>query len=111
MTEKKKAEKAVAKKSQKKEEKIVKIENAYDIIKFVLMTEKAVQNIEFSNKLTFIIHRDTTKDDVKKAVESAFEKKVDYVNTVMDQKNRKKAFVKFSEEGAAGEIAIRLGII
>ncbi|MEM7819848.1 MAG: 50S ribosomal protein L23 [Candidatus Aenigmatarchaeota archaeon] len=83
----------------------------FSVLKFVLMTEKAVRTIELQNKLVFIVDRKATKKEIKNAVESAFQTSVDYVNTMIDQKGRKKAFVKFKQPGIAGEIAIKLGII
>ena len=82
-----------------------------NVIKFVLMTEKSVQNIELQNKLVFIVDGRSTKADIKKSVEGMFEKKILDVKTIIDRKGRKKALVKFEEAGAAGDIAIRLGII
>ena len=67
--------------------------------------------IELQNKLVFIVNRKSTKDQIKSAAESVFQTKIDDVNTMIDQKGRKKAFIKFHEPGQAGEIAIRLGII
>lgn len=83
----------------------------YDIIKFVLMTEKAVRQIETQNRLVFIVDMDAKKGTIRSAVESAFNSPVTGVNTMIDQAGRKKASVKFGKEGAAGEIAIRLGIL
>lgn len=85
--------------------------NPFDVIDFALMTEKSVQAIELENKLVFITKEESSKSDIKKAVQSAFEKNVSKVNTMIDTKGRKKAFVKFEEEGAAADIAMRLGII
>ena len=48
---------------------------------------------------------------MKSAVEKVFDSPVSTVQTFIDQNGRKKAFIKFKKEGAAGEIAIRLGII
>jgi ribosomal protein L23 len=59
----------------------------------------------------FIVNRKSDKKKIKEAVKNAFEVDVKSVTTTIDQKGRKKAFIKFKEEGAAGEIAIRLGII
>ncbi len=81
------------------------------IIEFVLMTEKAIQSIEKENQLTFIVKRKANKNEIKKSIESLFNTKIKSVKTLIDQKGRKKAFVKFEKEGEAGEIAIRLGII
>jgi large subunit ribosomal protein L23 len=84
---------------------------ALELIKFVLMTEKSVRAVESQNKLVFIVRRDAKRDQIKKAVEAAFESPVADVKTLIDQAGRKKAFVKFKNPGAAGDIAIKLGII
>ncbi|MDI6721111.1 MAG: 50S ribosomal protein L23 [Candidatus Aenigmarchaeota archaeon] len=86
-------------------------EDPYDIIKFVLMTEKAIRFIETQNRLVFVVDRRSGRKDIKKAVETAFKTKISDVNVLIDQKGRKRAFVKFEKPGEAGEIAIRLGII
>ncbi len=82
-----------------------------NILKFVLMTEKSIRMIEESNKLIFIVERSASKGDVKKEIERDFEAPVASVKTLIDQKGRKKAFVKFKNPEAAGDIAMRLGII
>ncbi|MBI2579194.1 MAG: 50S ribosomal protein L23 [Candidatus Aenigmarchaeota archaeon] len=91
--------------------KDVSAKDSLDTLKFVLMTEKAVQLIETQNKLVFIVDRGSAKNEIKKAAEDVFNTKVNGVTTTIDQEGRKKAFVKFAKEGEAGEIAIRLGII
>lgn len=83
----------------------------FGTLRFVLMTEKAVQMIETQNKLVFIVNRRSDKKEIKQAIEQAFQSSVKHVNTMIDESGRKKAFVKFKEPGQAGEIAIRLGII
>lgn len=83
----------------------------FDVIKFVVMTEKAIQLIERQNKLVFVVDRNAEKKDIKKAVENAFSANVSNVQTMIDQLGRKKAFVRFAKAGEAGEIAIKLGII
>lgn len=87
------------------------IADPFDTLKFVLMTEKSIQLIETQNKLVFIVNKKSSKDDIKKAFENAFSTKVGEIKTMIDQKSRKKAFIKLKKEGEAGEIAIRLGII
>ncbi len=93
------------------EKDVAKVDDAFSILKFVLMTEKAVQVIEKENKLVFIVDRKADKANVKTAVESAFNSPVSDVQTMIDQEGRKKAMVKFRNAGAAGDIAIKLGII
>lgn len=85
--------------------------DSLDVLKFVLMTERAVQLIETQNKLVFVVDRRANKPEIKKAAEDVFNAKVSGVKTMVDQEGRKKAFVKFEKAGEAGEIAIRLGII
>ena len=92
-------------------EKISSIVDPFTILKFVLMTEKAIQLIERENKLVFIVDKKYSRVDIKKASESAFQASVKDVKTLIDQKGRKKAFIKFKEPGVAGDIAMRLGII
>jgi len=87
------------------------IADPYEVLKFVLMTEKSVRMIEAQNKLVFIVSRKADRKEIKSAAESAFNSKVADVETLIDQRGRKKAFVKFEKPGEAGEIAIRLGII
>ncbi len=91
-------------------EKPVKLEG-FEIIRFVLMTEKSIRMIEEQNKMVFIVKRKSTRDEIKKAIESVFESPVESLNTSIDQKGRKKAYIKFKNPEAAGEIAMRLGII
>ncbi|MFH0832686.1 MAG: 50S ribosomal protein L23 [Candidatus Aenigmatarchaeota archaeon] len=85
--------------------------DAFDVLKFVLMTEKAIQTIEKQNKLIFIVNRKSCKSEIKVAAEAAFKSPVAGVQTIIDQKGRKKAAIRFKDPGAAGDIAIRLGII
>ncbi|MBI4019044.1 MAG: 50S ribosomal protein L23 [Candidatus Aenigmarchaeota archaeon] len=83
----------------------------YKTVKFVLMTEKAVQSIERDNKIVFVVDMKAEKDGIKKSVESMFAAPVTSIRTSIDQKRRKRAYVKFKNAGAAGDIAIKLGII
>ena len=87
------------------------IEDPYKVLDFVLMTEKCVRIIESENKLTFIVNRGASKDEIRRSFQEIFKLNVAGVNVVNDQKNRKKAFIKLKDHGAAGELAVRLGII
>ena len=111
-----KTEKPKKETKQKKEVKLPEsdaktVADAFDVIKFVLMTEKSVRMVETQNKLVFIVTRSAARDEIKKAVQNAFNSPVMNVKTVIDQSGRKKAYVRFANEGAAGDIAIKLGII
>ncbi|MBI5347433.1 MAG: 50S ribosomal protein L23 [Candidatus Aenigmarchaeota archaeon] len=91
-------------------EKEIKIEG-FEILRFTLMTEKSIRMIEEQNKMVFIVKRSAKREEIKNAIESIFSSPVMSVNTMIDQKGRKKAFIKFKNPEAAGEIAMRLGII
>ncbi len=82
----------------------------YKVIIRPLVTEKAVSLIEKENKLTFIVDRRATKQDIKRAVEETFNVKVEKVNTLITPRGEKKAYVKLKPEYDASEIAARLGL-
>lgn len=107
------AEKKQTKKAEAKDGKLI-IDTTiepFETLQFVLMTEKCVRLIESQNKLVFIVRRQAGRKQIRKAAESAFQSRVAGVNTMIDQKGRKRAYIKFQQPGAAGDIAIRLGII
>ena len=52
-----------------------------------------------------------SKSEIKRSFEEIFKLNVLAVNVNNDQKNRKKAFIRLKDAGAAGELAVRLGII
>ena len=81
-----------------------------NIILYPLMTEKAVDQIEGQNKLTFIVNLKANKYKVKRAVEELYEVKVDKVNLLITSKGLKKAFIKLKPEFKASDLAIKLGI-
>jgi ribosomal protein uL23 len=83
----------------------------YDVIKYPLSTEKSIRLMEAENKLIFIVDVQAKKKDIKEAIEKAFKVKVDKVNTFVDVKGRKKAYIKFSRETPAIDIATQLGLM
>lgn len=87
------------------------VTDPFAVVSFVLMTEKAIRLIESQNKLVFVVRKTATKEAITSSVETLFAAKIAGVETLHDQKGRKHAYVKFKEAGAAGDIAVRLGII
>lgn len=87
------------------------MKDPYNIIKHPLATEKAVRLMESENKLIFIVDKGAVKSEIKKAVEALFKVKVEKVNTLVDPKGRKKAYLKLSPETPAIDIATQMGII
>ena len=82
-----------------------------EVIKYPISTEKAVRLMESDNKLTFIVDKRATKQDIKKALQKMFEIKIVKVNTLNTFKGEKKAYVKLSKETPAIDIATKLGLM
>lgn len=85
--------------------------DSYKILKHPLSTEKSIRQIEFDNKITFVVDRKATKNDVKRAVEEIFKVKVMKVNIQNSFKGQKRAYVKLSPEFPASDISGDLGLI
>lgn len=83
----------------------------YDVLKYPVQTEKAVRLMQTENKIVFIVEKGATSVEVKKAFEELFKVKVEKVNTMVDTKNRKKAYIKLSKENPAIDIATQLGMM
>ena len=84
---------------------------SYNVIKYPLSTEKAIRMMESENKLVFIVDRKSTKKDIKQSVENTFKVKVEKVTTLINKKGYKQAYVKFSQETPAIDIATQLGLM
>jgi large subunit ribosomal protein L23 len=82
-----------------------------NVIKNPLSTEKSIRLMESENKLAFAVDRKATKADIKKAIEEVFKAKVASVKTYIDAKGQKRAYVKFSAETPAIDIATNLGLM
>lgn len=83
----------------------------YDIIKKVIVSEKATRMIEFDNKLVFQVDRKATKPIVKLLIENEFGKTVKSVNMVNSINGEKRAIVTFKDEGVASDLSSQLGLV
>ena len=81
------------------------------IIKYPLSTEKSIRLMESDNVLVFIVEIKANKQEIKQAIESTYDVKVVRVNTAIDPRNRKKAYVKFSDDTPAIDLATQLGLM
>ncbi|PSQ36988.1 50S ribosomal protein L23 [Halobacteriales archaeon QS_9_70_65] len=79
-------------------------------LKHPLVTEKAMDEMDFENKLLFICDADAAKPDIREAVETQFDVVVDSVNTQVTMDGEKKATVLLSEDDDAQEVASRIGV-
>ena len=91
--------------------KIVEIVDPYSLIMYPISTEKSIRLMESENKLVFRIARKSTKASIKKAVQELFKAKVVKVNTLTTPKGEKRAYVKFSPESPAIDIATQMGLM
>jgi large subunit ribosomal protein L23 len=90
----------------------------FDIIVMPWITEKTLEArrisdpdigfLQNNNRIEFIVHRDATKAQIKRAVEELFEVKVDKVNTRITITG-KHASVRLAEGYDAEEAALKLG--
>ncbi|MCF7861103.1 50S ribosomal protein L23 [Candidatus Woesearchaeota archaeon] len=81
------------------------------IIKQPMSTEKSIRLMEAENKLIFVVDRKATKADIKKEMEERFKVKVTSVNVQLSNRGIKKAYVRFSDENPAIDIATQLGLL
>ncbi|MFH1409831.1 MAG: 50S ribosomal protein L23 [Nanoarchaeota archaeon] len=80
------------------------------IIKYPLSTEKTIRLMESENKLVFVVDSAAHKPEIKKAVEDLFKAKVLKVTT-LKYGSEKRAYVTFSPETPAIDIATQLGLM
>jgi ribosomal protein uL23 len=83
----------------------------FKVVKYPLSTEKSLRLMESENKLVFIVDKSATKEEIKKSIESIFKVKVLKVNTLISNKCQKKAYVKFSNDTPAIDIATNMGLM
>ena len=81
------------------------------IIKYPLSTEKSIRLMESENKLIFIVDEKANKQEIKQAIEQMFSVKVEQVRTLNDSKGRKRAYITFSPESPAIDLATKLGLM
>jgi ribosomal protein uL23 len=82
-----------------------------EVIKYPLATEKSIRLMESKNTLIFIVDKKSSKLDIKTAIESLYKVKVDNVNTTIGPDGKKRAYIKFTEETPAIDIATQLGLM
>ena len=73
--------------------------------------EKSIRLMESENKLIFVVQLKANKKEIKEAFEKMFKVKVDNVTTHITPQGEKKAYVTFSKETPAIDIATQLGLM
>ena len=80
-----------------------------DVIERPHVTEKAMDLMDFENKMQFIVDIEAEKHEIEEAIENAYDEEVAAVNTMITMEGKKKATVEFEEEDVAQDIASRIG--
>ena len=81
------------------------------ILLYPIATEKAINMVERNNVITYVVDTRSSKSDIKKEFEDVFKVKVDKVNTEMEPRNRKRAFIKINSQFKASDIALKLKLV
>ncbi len=80
------------------------------IIEHPLVTEQAMNEMDFKNKLLFLVDIDAAKPEIREEIQDRYDVVVDDVNTQITSKGKKKATVTLSDDDDATEIASRIGV-
>ncbi len=87
----------------------MRFKDPYKIILYPLQTEKGVRLREAEGKLIFVVDIKADKRAIKKAIENLFKVKVKSINTLINLKGEKKAYVGFEDNAKARDLATQLG--
>ncbi|MEM4780091.1 MAG: 50S ribosomal protein L23 [Halalkalicoccus sp.] len=79
-------------------------------IQHPLITEKAMNDMDFENKLQFVVDMDATKPEIREAISAQYDVEITKVNTQVTMNGTKKATVRLSEDDDAQEVASRIGV-
>lgn len=82
----------------------------YSVIVRPHVTEKTMNLIDQNNELTFVVLRESNKAAIKSAFEHLFDEKVKKVNTHINSKGLKLAYISLVEESAAEDVAVKMGV-
>ena len=80
------------------------------VIEYPWVTEKAMNEMDFQNKLQFIVDLDADKPEIRDEIEDQYDVTIEKVNTMVTMNGDKKATVRLSEDDDAQEVASRIGV-
>ena len=82
----------------------------YSVIVNPHVTEKTMNLIDQNNELTFVVNRESNKASIKNAFEQLYDVKVLRVNTHINSKGIKLAYIRLTEDEEAEDIAVKMGV-
>ncbi|WP_435175869.1 50S ribosomal protein L23 [Halorussus sp. AFM4] len=80
------------------------------VIEYPWVTEKAMNEMDFENKLQFIVDLDAEKPEIQAEIEDQYDVTIEKINTMVTMNGDKKATVRLSEDDDAQEVASRIGV-
>ena len=83
---------------------------SWDVLKHPHVTEKAMNDMDFDNKLQFIVDSEAAKPEITDAIEAQYEVSIESITTQNTMNGEKKAVVRLSEDDDAQEVASRIGV-
>ncbi len=81
------------------------------IVSHPLSTEKSIRMMESENKLIFVVERKASKQEIKSELEKIFSAKILKIRTLIDKNGKKRAYITFSSETPALDIATKMGMM
>ncbi len=80
------------------------------VVEYPWVTEKAMNEMDFDNKLQFIVSLDATKPEIRDEIEDRYDVTIEKINTQVTMKGKKKATVSLSDDDDAQDVASRIGV-
>jgi len=79
-------------------------------IDYPLVTEKAMDAMDFDNAIQFVVDLDASKPEIAEEIEERYDVSVDRVTTMVTPDAEKKATVYLAEGDEAEDVASRIGV-
>lgn len=80
------------------------------VVEYPWVTEKAMNEMDFENKLQFIVSLDATKPEIRDEIEDRYDVTIEKINTQVTMNGNKKATVSLSDDDDAQDVASRIGV-
>ncbi|EFW89848.1 50S ribosomal protein L23P [Haladaptatus paucihalophilus DX253] len=80
------------------------------VVEYPWVTEKAMNEMDFDNKLQFIVSLDATKPEIRDEIEDRYDVTIEKINTQVTMNGNKKATVSLSDDDDAQDVASRIGV-
>ena len=83
----------------------------FDVVKYPLTTESIVKKIQSENTIVFIVNSKANKKIISKSIKNLYKATPVKINTLIQAKGEKKAFIKLTSDCDALDIANKVGFI